>query len=334
MSVFPCLVSTIGSTYAEEDYRIIDRMLKEGINYFRVNFAKYIEEDKLVERTDFFRLMKLRYGNDIKIMIDLAFPRKKPRLFFDCDFIDVNKDDCLLISSCTSKQIPGICFADIPSIGIITKKDQIIPFDDGKASFKVIDICDSDTISIQVDRSIRLYNRKSLYLNVLNRVNILSSSYIKLIKEINPNVVAFSFVENSYDIISCINNIDMPNVEVISKIETPAGVNSISEIADFSDIMLGRGDLCLYADYSALFQIQKKVAKETKLKKKKLYIATGILQSLLYSAIPSQSDIIDLTVLFSLHPDGLIFNSGLLDVHLGKVLDVLHRIYSKISDNI
>ncbi len=95
---------------------------------------------------------------------------------------------------------------------------------------------------------------------------------------------------------------------IVSKIETPKGVDKIDEIIKETDIvMVARGDLALTAPYEALGVYQKEVIKAAKKAKKQVIVATQILESLLQRHMPTRSEILDLTNIVLDGADGIMF---------------------------
>jgi pyruvate kinase len=96
-------------------------------------------------------------------------------------------------------------------------------------------------------------------------------------------------------------------VKFMAKIETPAGVENIDEIAKVADVILvARGDLEMAAPWQLLGIYQKRIVAAAKQAGTPVYVSTQILESLLSSYTPSRSDVLDLTNIVLDGADGIM----------------------------
>lgn len=89
----------------------------------------------------------------------------------------------------------------------------------------------------------------------------------------------------------------------------------------------------LNAPYEQFHNYQKTIADNVHKKKKKLYVATGILSSMSTSFVPTQSEIVDLLELKELAPQAVILNYGLITGNLKEALEIINLVFNKEALN-
>lgn len=306
------IISTLGQSL---DYNnsclLIEKLIEEGCKTFRYNLSKYDSYASTYKRIAEINRLQQTFGKDFNVLIDLPFPNKKPRLYIGDKILNVRNGQYYYISSdyitSTSNDKIGV---DIKAIGNRIVEDSRFIYDDGKGYFAVDSILDSETVRVKAMGDFCIHDRKSIFVNHILVNTEADWDYIKMVRDINPNSIALSFVERAEDI--DVYKGFFSGIELISKIETEKAVKNIDQIAKKSNVMIARGDLLLYSDPFELFVTQRKIFEAAKKNQKHLYIATGILNSLTENIIPSQSDLIDLYTILSMAPKGIILNFPLV----------------------
>jgi pyruvate kinase len=136
--------------------------------------------------------------------------------------------------------------------------------------------------------------------------------HIQTLKEIEPEWVAFSFMNSAAYAIKA-KQLLAPYLtsqwqpKVVAKIETLKGVAGIEEILPEIDIVLvARGDLGLTAPIEKLGLMQKRLVRAAKYARKEVIVSTQILDSLVHNFIPARSDVLDLTNIVLDGADGIM----------------------------
>lgn len=328
----PDVIATIGSTNSDLSFKLVEKLLKQNICDIRFNFSKYKTYDEISLRQEFVSLLQERYRTDLKIMLDLPYPGKKIRLHINSIKKLVMPTQKYFISSSHFAHDFDI-YIDVQSIGTKVSKGQKMIYSDNKAYLKVVDILDDDLICVVPDREIELYNRKTISFNYIEKKDAVDKLFTDLISDLKPHRVALSFVENIEEINKFKETIKSTNIEIISKIETDTGIKKLNSILEHSNIMLARGDLALNADIFALYKIQRFAKQLADERNRALYVATGILTSLYKNILPTQSEIIDLSLLLKMEPKGIIFNSGVLEKNLTGVVDCIQKVFENLVTN-
>lgn len=117
----------------------------------------------------------------------------------------------------------------------------------------------------------------------------------------HPDMVSFSFVRNQammHTLMDKLLAVTTPTWRpmIIAKIESQEGVRNVDEILEACHgIMVARGDLALNIPFEKMGLIQKRLVAKARQAGKYVIVATGSLQSLAHTALPSRADIIDVT---------------------------------------
>lgn len=325
------IVATIGNFYDESNCSFLNKLQAAGISYLRFNLSKLNSAEDLKKRIDYIHYIINKLEPSTKIMLDIPYPCRKPRLYLNsATEVYVHKNQKIIISSnkLLFQKDTVVLNIDVAMIGTKIKPNQTIIYSDGECLFYVEKIINYETIVAIVSNDTLIYDRKSLSFDFIIHEDNWLNDYKELISSISPYSIALSFVTDNKDLIRA--NSYFPKSKVISKIETLKGVENVSSIAKVSDVMLGRGDLCLNADRYNLYFYQKEVAEAAKVNRKEFYLATGILSSLERGPLPSQADIIDLTNILFLRPEYIVCNFNVL---LHNYIDVVET-YNNICDSI
>ncbi|WP_431087633.1 pyruvate kinase [Paenibacillus sp. 8b26] len=310
------IIATIGIPFNEEAVNEkVTYSLKYGIRSFRFNLAKCSSEEELEYFEKIIRnLTQNKSMQHCKIMLDLPFPGRKTRIsFVDNHFTyDFESGETVTITGEKNKFRDfntKVIFVDNENICRSVSTGQKLIYSDGDCVLSVLEVDDEqDCVIAKVSNTIKMYTKKSLSYNYVAK-ELNGQQYIDLVNRVKPSSVAFSFVTDLSDLLTCRNGILDKDIEIISKIETADSIKNADEIASSSNLMLGRGDLLLNSEICRLYEYQSEISKTAKRRSKKLYIATGILTSLRRQPIPTPAEMIDLYNIISCRPDAIILNA-------------------------
>lgn len=106
---------------------------------------------------------------------------------------------------------------------------------------------------------------------------------------------------------SILRDYGRPDIKVLAKIETPAGVMKARDIAQASDgIIVARGDLGMHFNLEDIPIIQRDIVAAARTQYKPVILATEFLSSMIESPVPSRSEIVDIYEAVSLSADALL----------------------------
>lgn len=290
------LVATLGPS--SSDYETIKKLADAGLNLARINMSHgtYDEHSKKIEIIK--RLQEEGYL--IAILMDLKGPKIRcglfendSVLFEEGDITRIVKEDVVGNKERFSVTYKGL-YDDL-CVG------NRFTFDDGMLIFEVVDKEENEVLVCKALNKHVLKSRKGL-----NAPNIkLMNDYISEVdlKDIeyackqDVQYIGASFVRRKEDLLNLkkvlIDN-GREDLKIISKIESPEGVNNIDEILDVSNaIMVARGDLGVEVDMEDVPILQKQIIKKCNVAGKPVIVATQMLESMQNSPRPTRAEVSD-----------------------------------------
>ncbi|MDR2067252.1 MAG: hypothetical protein LBP57_05485 [Endomicrobium sp.] len=301
------------------------RLSNNKIDYFRLNLSKKNELNEL-----FKKLLELENVFKDKLIIDIPYPREKSRLFFSPNEFEFIKNSCYIFNISSLKK-SNYYIANFNGNIHLKKYDELV-FGDGEGKFVFNKRIRDDMFEVIAKDNFKGFSGKAIHFGVsssmhCNKENIVE--YKKVINSIKPNMIAFSFVENSQELDNLRFLFNLENTKIISKIESNNGIDNIKDIVDKSDIILyGRGDARIYCSAFKLGINQKKIIDVARKNGKEIFVATGVLSSMKDGKLPQPSDIIDVTQMIVDKVNGVVFGADIKNMQL--VLDLLHDIDREI----
>lgn len=314
------VIATIG--YSADAKDKMCSLMSHGINSFRFNLSKFYHKGETIRYIKELTDLKKKYGDDIYMMLDLPFPYQKPRVCNkDCVVLTKGAMCDVIFSAAEAAKAKKRLYINVQDFGDAVSLNDFILYNDGRHAFLVKKIISNNHIVVESLSDITVYPGKSLHINNWKIDGKIDSDICEKINELAPEALALSFV-SSVDSVFMAQKM-FSNLQLISKIETLEGVNNIDSISCQSDILIARGDLLLNVSYNKFYAIQKHIAQITKKNNRNLCIATGILSSLVNTYTPSQSEIVDLSVIQQLSPASIVLNYGVVDRNLEQALKIL-----------
>lgn len=290
------IICTIGP--ASKDPKIMEELLKSGMNVARLNFSHGTHEEhkKNIEN---FRSVRDKLGVPAAVMLDTKGPEIRIGTFEKSPVTLVCGDEFIL----TTKEIQGtekavsISYKELPSQ---LKKGNKVLIDDGKIVLDVLDVT-VDEIKCLVVSGGEISDRKGVNIPYVHLdypyLSEKDEADLKFGVEMNVDFVAASFVRSKEDVIAIRNFLDYHggyNIKIISKIENIEGVENFDEILNHSDgIMVARGDMGVEIEFEKLPGLQKKFIRKCYSQGKVVITATQMLESMIHSLTPTRAEITD-----------------------------------------
>lgn len=290
------IICTIGP--ASKDPKIMEEMLKSGMNVARLNFSHGTHKEHR-ENIENFRKVRDSLGVPAAVMLDTKGPEIRIGEFKD-EVVEIKAGDDFTL---TTREIAGtdkevsVSYKELPAQ---LKKGNQVLIDDGKIVLDVIDATDEDVLCKIVSGG-TVSNRKGVNIpNVHLDYPYLSKKDEEDLKfgvEMNVDFVAASFVRSEEDVIAIRNFLDYHggyNIKIISKIENIEGVKNFDAILAHSDgIMVARGDMGVEIEFEKLPGLQKKFIRKCYSQGKIVITATQMLESMIHSSTPTRAEITD-----------------------------------------
>jgi len=154
---------------------------------------------------------------------------------------------------------------------------------------------------IENNKGVALLNRK-INLNYLTKKDFKS---IEIAKKYKIKNFALSFTNNSDDI-KKFNKL-LPKERKIFKIESRSALNNWKKILKFgNEFLIDRGDLSKETFIEKIPKYQRTLVKDAKKNKKKIYIATNFLESMISKPFPTRAEANDIYSSLEMGANGLV----------------------------
>ncbi len=290
------IIATLGPASSSSD--VLLKLVKEGVNVFRLNFS-HGSHEMHAETVDRIMKLKKEHGLTVGILADLQGPKLRVGKM-ENDGLDINQGDILT-------------FVNEPCVG---NKDKIymsyndfardvnvgeqVLIDDGKLVLEVIETDKIGEVRLMVLFGGKLSSNKGV--NLPDTKISLPSLTEKDLKDLEfiltlpVNWIALSFVRKAQDIKELkrkIANAEHP-AKVIAKIEKPEAVSRIKEIIKSTDaVMIARGDLGVEVPMEKLPAIQKQIIRRCIQRAKPVIVATQMMESMITNPSPTRAEITD-----------------------------------------
>lgn len=289
------IVATIGP--ASTDAKMLERMIKAGMNIARMNFS-HGDFEEHAYKTKLVRAAAKRVGANIAIMQDLGGPKIRTG--------DLKEKSVFLKKGAqvilTTKIVAGT--AEKMSVnykGLLkdVKVGHRILINDGKQEFKVKKIIGTD-IHCKVIYGGRIVSRRGINLpdTIVSQSSFTDKDKKDLEFGIEHNVefVALSFVQSARDVIALKNTLKKRGSKamVVVKVETQAAINNMGEILAVTDaIMVARGDLAVEVGAGRVPMLQKEMVKKANALGKPVIVATQMLETMTDNPVPTRAEVSD-----------------------------------------
>ena len=291
------IIATLGPASSSKE--MIKKLIKSGVDVFRVNFS-HATHDEVERIVDDVNDLRKELGSNVTLLGDLQGP--KIRIGELENNIELKKNQSLSICSNLSES-NGVdkIFISYPSFSKDVNPGENILVDDGKLIFKVISTNKKDTVDIKVVQEGVLKPRKGVNLpNTKISQPALTEKDIddaKFAVKKSFDWIALSFVRSKKDVLQLRELIESQcdyHIPIISKIEKPQAIEKIDSIIKVSNgIMVARGDLGIEIPAEEVPLNQKKIVAKCKNRGIPVIIATQMMESMIDSLTPSRAEVND-----------------------------------------
>lgn len=290
------IVCTMGP--ACSDPKVMERMLRAGMNVARFNFSHGTHEYHK-KMMDTFRSVRDKLGLSAAVMLDTKGPEIRLR-DFEGGSAELHTGDTFTL---TTDDIIGNSERATVSyksfIGQMKPGTRLL-IDDGRVEL-IAESGDENNLLCRVSVGGRVSNHKSInvpntpvdmpYISEADKADLLFG-----IKE-GVDFVAASFVRSPENIIELRNFLNYNgghSIKIIAKIENIEGVENFDGILRHSDgIMVARGDMGVEIAFEKLPGIQKRFIRKCYQSGKMVITATQMLESMIHSQTPTRAEITD-----------------------------------------
>jgi len=293
------IVATVGPACSSRE--MLHKLIKAGVNVFRLNFSHgaYSDHLNVIENV---RSLNAELGSHIALLGDLQGPKIRIGTFAE-NMVSMPDGHELVFTTkecaCTADRL----YITYPEFARDVKAGEDLLLDDGKLLFRVIETNGIDEVKVKVIHGGFLSSKKGV--NLPNTVVSLPSLTEKdkrdlaFILEHELNWVALSFVRKADDIRYLKDAIrELGTIEnvpgIIAKIEKPDAVNNMDEIIAESDgIMVARGDLGVELPLEQVPLVQKRLIRKCNQLAKPIIVATQMMEGMITNIRPTRAEVND-----------------------------------------
>jgi len=330
------IIATLGP--ATDDAASIKKMIRAGVNVFRLNMSHGTHEQ---HRVLFNRVRKVesQLGEHVAILMDLCGPKIRAGNFKNGE-ITLKNNSSVIISCNNVIGEDGLIPSRYTSLYKDVTSGERILLDDGNLELRVTRVIDKD-IHCKVIFGGTLKDNKGINLPD-TRVSVSSfttrdKADVALAMELGADFIALSFVRVAKDV-TILQNFMKRNGEpipVIAKIEKPEAVANIDDILDVSyGIMVARGDLGIELPAEQVPLTQKALITRARHRDKPVIVATQMLESMVTNSRPTRAEVGDVANAALLGTDAVMLSAetsvGKYPLRAIKIMDsILHEIEAR-----
>lgn len=292
------IIATLGPACSTE--KIIHKMIKAGVNVFRINFS-HADYFDIEDKVRIIRKLNEEHQYNTSILADLQGP--KLRVGVMKDEVVLKEGDVITFAS-TQEEFLGTAervYMNYKTFAQDVKAGENILLDDGKLIFNVIETDEISEVKAKVIQGGPLRSKKGVNLPNTNvSLPALTPKDIKDAQfaiELKVDWIALSFVRTSKDL-QQINDLIAQHAEykipVIAKIEKPEAVTNIDDLISHCDgLMVARGDLGVEIPAQEVPLIQKHLVRKAKTARIPVIIATQMMETMITSLTPTRAEVND-----------------------------------------
>ena len=290
------IVCTIGP--ATNSQKMIEKMIKSGMNVARINFSHGTHEDH-AKTIEYIKAAREKLSLPVAIMLDTKGPEVRVGKFRDGEVYLENGSNFTL----TTRDIVGstdavsISYKNLPSQ---LEVGNAVLIDDGNICLEVKELTETDVICNVTEGGLVKNGKGVNFPNVhldMPHMSEQDKSDILFGIEQDVDFVAASFVRCGEDVINMRKFLDYHGghaIRIISKIENNEGVENFDRILSLSDgIMVARGDMGVEIPFERLPGLQKRFITECYKAGKMVITATQMLESMIEHPNPTRAEITD-----------------------------------------
>ena len=306
------IIVTIGPSSIRES--TLFNIKKAGANIFRINLSH--SNKVLLEK-----YINILQKAELPISIDTQGPQLRVCAFNLEKNIAIGKRVLIhfKVNPDFNSESENYILLNHPEAIYQISKGDIIRIDFGGMVLKCIDVLNDNVIiskiiscgPITINRAVDIVN-KTINLNILTSFDkfAISHAYSKGCRKFFA-----SFVSSGKDVHEIRKHLPK-DCELVSKIETIKGIQNIDEIIISSDqILIDRGDLSRETSISMVPLATKDIIQKCNKNSIPVYVATNVLDSMMYNVIPSRAEVSDIYNLLNSSVNGIVLAA---EVAIGK----------------
>ena len=291
------IVATLGPASSSED--VIEKMIIEGVNVFRVNFS-HADYSDVSDRIEMIRKVDKKLNTNTSILADLQGPKLRVGKIEEGAFVNPG-DEVTFLTDAPFVGNTKKAYMNYKSFPKDVSPGERILLDDGKLIFEVLATNKNNQVDATViqggpfksNKGVNLPNTK-ISLPALTKKDIQDAEFI-FTQDVDW--IALSFVRFSQDLIDLrelmAKHTDK-KIPIIAKIEKPEALENIDKIISYCDgLMVARGDLGVEVPAHEVPLIQKRLVHLAKKARIPIIIANQMMETMIDSLTPPRAEVND-----------------------------------------
>jgi pyruvate kinase len=286
------IVATLGP--ASRDAATIRKLFEAGADVFRINMS-HTDHAGLANYVSMIRQIETDLERPIGILADLQGPKLRVGAMAGGG-VDLVTGSVVKIDLDPAPGDAHHLFLPHKEVFAVLKPGGQLLIDDGRLRLRIESVT-SDSATARVEFGGRLTDRKGV--NVPDAVLPIAAltkkdrADLDRALELGVDWIALSFVQRPEDVAEA-RKIVAGRAGILSKIEKPAAIDRLEEIAELSDaLMVARGDLGVELPIEQVPGRQKQITRVARAAGKPVVVATQMLESMISSPMPTRAEVSD-----------------------------------------
>jgi pyruvate kinase len=286
------IVATLGP--ASRDAATIRKLFEAGADVFRINMS-HTDHAGLANYVSMIRTIEADLERPIGILADLQGPKLRVGAMAGGG-VDLVTGSVVKIDLDPAPGDAHHLFLPHKEVFAVLKPGGQLLIDDGRLRLRIESVT-GDSATARVEFGGRLTDRKGV--NVPDAVLPIAAltkkdrADLDRALELGVDWIALSFVQRPEDVAEA-RKIVAGRAGVLSKIEKPAAIDRLEEIAELSDaLMVARGDLGVELPIEQVPGRQKQITRVARAAGKPVVVATQMLESMISSPMPTRAEVSD-----------------------------------------
>lgn len=324
------IIATIGP--ASRDEAMIEKLIKTGVNVFRLNFSHGTHEEHL-EILNRIRKISLELNIDVAILQDLAGPKIRITPVDDTKVLLKDGEQVRLAFSCGQISNNELIYVEgIDPTKSVKSKERVF-LADGIIEL-IVESVSKDEVSCKIIKGGKLRSRigisfpdSEIDLPAATEKDLIDFDWA-LKNEID--FVALSFVNSKKDILALKDRMKDGSFKpgIIAKIERKVALQNIKELVQVSDgLMVARGDLGLELLPEQVPLVQRELIELANHAGIPVIVATQMLSSMVTAIRPTRAEVSDVANAVMAGADAVMLSEeSAIGDHPIKCVEFLDRI--------
>lgn len=289
------IVITLGPATSSPE--MIERLIRRGVNVFRLNFS-HGDHETHADNIHMIRSVSKKLDKEVAILQDISGP--KVRIGKIDGVLKLDKGDIITLAKEENDNDPHTLALSYPLIIDMVNIGEEVFFADGTLQTVVIDKSE-DSLVLKLLNEGELTSKKGVNFPK-TKLNISAITEkdewdIAFGATQGIDIVALSFVQSPKDILKAKQIMAKHYFDpfIIAKIETGEAIANLREILEVSDgVMVARGDLGAEFGVTKLPRIQKHIIAVANEMNKPSITATQMLTSMIDNPFPTRAEVSDI----------------------------------------